>query len=37
MVTLDHQNFADTGSFVAQMLSIREKLTNTADDLKVSD
>ena len=37
MVTSERQNFADTGSYVTHMVSIREKLANTADDFKVTD
>ena len=37
MVTSERQSFADTGSYVTQMMSIREKLANTADDFKVTD
>jgi hypothetical protein len=37
MVTSECQNFADTGSYVTHMVSIREKLANTADDFKVMD
>ena len=37
MVTSERQNFADTGSYVTQMISIREKLANIADDFKVMD
>src|SRR5436190_24039452 len=37
MVTSKRQNFADTGSYVTQMISIREKLANIADDFKVMD
>ena len=37
MVTSERQNFADTGSYVIQMMEIRDKLANTAVDFKVTD
>src|SRR5947207_13790210 len=37
MVTSERHDLADTGSYVTQMMNVREKLANTVDEYNVTD